>query len=200
MLKDDSKITNVVYMGMGEPFLNYKEVVKSINLLASIEGQQMSKRSFTVSTAGLADKIHQFADDEKQVNLALSLHAVKDETRNEIMPINRRYNIEKLKEELLYYQKTTNNRIMFEYILIDNFNCEKEDILPLVHFLKNFNCIVNLIPYNHVVGKPYTTPSKDKQRAFYEGIVRHKINATLRETKGQDIAAACGQLKVKNTK
>lgn len=193
----NDKISNVVFMGMGEPFLNYDAVVKSIRILNSKEGQDFSKRNFTVSTSGLIKEIDKFAIDEKQVGLAISLHSVDDEKRSSLMPINKINPLNKLKESLLNYQNRSKNRITFEYILIDDFNCEKEDAKKLVEFLKPFNHLVNLIPYNKVVGKPYKTPSIEKQRYFYNYLSSYKINVTLRETKGDDIAAACGQLKVK---
>ncbi len=191
------KISNVVFMGMGEPFLNYDAVLKSINILNSKEGQEFSKRNFTISTSGLVKEINRFTEDEKQIGLAISLHSVDNDKRSELMPINKVNPLDKLKESLLNYQAKTKNRITFEYILIDNFNCEKEDAINLVKFMKSFNHLVNLIPYNKVVGKPYETPSLKKQKEFYNYLLNNKINVTLRETKGEDIQAACGQLKVK---
>lgn len=197
-LKDkNEKLGNVVYMGMGEPFLNFDAVLKSINTLNSENGQNFSKRNFTVSTSGFINGINKFTDLEKQVNLAISLHSVKNDIRNEIMPINKRWGIEELKTSLLNYQNKTKNRITFEYILIDDLNCEISDVPELIRFFKNFNCLVNLIPYNPVIGKSYKTPPKNKQTIFYKLLKDKGINVTLRETKGQDIAAACGQLKIK---
>ncbi len=191
------KLGNVVFMGMGEPFLNYDNVIRAINILNSPKGQNFSKRNFTVSTSGIIPGIKRFTEDESQINLAISLHSVRDNIRNEIMPINKKWNIKELKDTLTEYQKKTRNRITFEYILIDDFNCEREDAFELISFLRSFSCLVNLIPYNPVIGKPYKTPPKWKQREFY-GILKEKnVNVTLRETKGQDIAAACGQLKAK---
>lgn len=200
MLNNNEKISNLVYMGMGEPFLNYDNVIKSINILNSEKGQNISKRNFTISTSGLAKEIKRLADDEKQVHLAISLHSAIKETRDKIMPINKRYNLETLKEALDYYQRKTKNRITFEYILINELNISNEDADALIKYLKDFNAHVNLIPYNIVQGKPYTTPSKANQKNFYNKLKNAKINVTLRETKGQDIAAACGQLKVKKEK
>lgn len=191
------KLGNVVYMGMGEPFLNFDAVLKSINMLNDEKGQHFSKRNFTVSTSGFVNGINKFTELEKQVNLAISLHSVKEDVRNEIMPINKRWGINELKKSLLNYQAKTKNRITFEYILIDDLNCETTDVPHLINFFKSFNCLVNLIPYNPVVGKSYKTPPKNKQISFYNLIKEKGINVTLRETKGQDIAAACGQLKVK---
>lgn len=196
----NAKLENVVYMGMGEPFLNFDNVMNSINMLNHINGQNFSKRNFTISTSGIIPEIEKFTERENQVNLAISLHASTDEARSQIMPINRRWNLESLKNALLQYQKKTKNRITFEYILIDELNCSKNDAYSLISFLRSFNCLVNLIPYNKVIGKPYVTPSKEKQRNFYNILNEKGINVTLRETKGQDIAAACGQLKVKKEK
>lgn len=193
----NDKISNVVFMGMGEPFLNYDAVVKSINILNSKDGQEFSKRNFTVSTSGLINEINKFTLDEKQVGLAISLHSVNNEKRSSLMPINKINPLDKLKESLLNYQTISKNRITFEYILIDDFNCEIEDAKELIKFIKPFNHLINLIPYNKVVGKPYVTPSLEKQKSFYKYLLSHKLNVTLRETKGQDIQAACGQLKVK---
>ncbi len=194
---NNKKIDNVVFMGMGEPFLNYNNVINSINILHSDKGAFFSKRSFTISTSGLIKEIKKLARDEKQVNLAISLHSIKDSIRSEIMPINKKYPLDKLKKALIEYQIQTKNRITFEYILIDDLNCDKSFAFDLVKFLKQFSCLLNLIPYNPVIGKDYKTPSKAKQREFYNILKTNGINVTLRESKGQDIAAACGQLKAK---
>lgn len=198
--KKNQKISNIVYMGMGEPFLNYDNVIKSVNILNNPNGQNVSKRNFTISTSGLINEIKKLADDEKQVHLAISLHSAIQSVRDKLMPINKRYSLEKLSESLKYYQDKTNNRITFEYILIDDLNMDKDAISALTKFIKQFNAHVNLIPYNKVFGKPYITPSKTRQHAFYNALKNNKINVTLRDTKGQDIAAACGQLKIKKEK
>lgn len=197
LAKRGEKLGNVVFMGMGEPFLNFDNVLESINMLNSEKGQNFSKRNFTISTSGIVPKIELFTQTETQVNLAISLHAATDKARTEIMPINKKWNVKMLKEALINYQKKTKNRITFEYILIDDLNCETSDAYELINFLRSFNCLVNLIPYNPVAGKPYKTPSKKKQKEFYNLLKDKNINVTLRETKGQDIAAACGQLKAK---
>lgn len=196
----NEKISNLVYMGMGEPFLNYDNVIRSINILNDEKGQNISKRNFTISTSGLIDEIKKLANDEKQVHLAISLHSAVQNTRDKLMPINRRYSLEKLNEALKYYQNVTNNRITFEYILIDELNMNNDEKKSLIKFAKTFNSHINLIPYNPVVGKTYLTPSKKKQYEFYNALKNNKINVTLRDTKGQDIAAACGQLKIKKEK
>lgn len=198
--KKNQKISNIVYMGMGEPFLNYDNVIKSVNILNNSNGQNVSKRNFTISTSGLINEIKKLADDEKQVHLAISLHSAIQSVRDKLMPINKRYSLEKLSESLKYYQDKTNNRITFEYILIDDLNMDKDAVSALTKFIKQFNAHVNLIPYNKVFGKPYITPSKTRQHAFYNALKNNKINVTLRDTKGQDIAAACGQLKIKKEK
>lgn len=197
LLERGERLGNVVYMGMGEPFLNYDSVIESINILNSPKGQNFSKRNFTVSTSGIVTGIEKFTENESQVNLAISLHSVRDDRRTEIMPINKRWGVQELKKALINYQKKTKNRITFEYILIDDFNCEYSDAFELADYLRSFSCLVNLIPYNPVKGKIYKTPSKSKQREFYKLLKDKNINVTLRETKGQDIAAACGQLKAK---
>lgn len=195
LLKRGKKLGNVVYMGMGEPFLNYEAVISSINMLNSPKGQNFSKRNFTISTSGVVPVIKKFTLDESQIHLAISLHSIRDEIRNQIMPINKTWNVSQLRQALLEYQKKTKNRITFEYILIDELNCEPKDARELAEFLSSFNCLVNLIPYNPVGGKVYKTPPKAIQREFYKILKDKNVNVTLRETKGQDIAAACGQLK-----
>ncbi len=200
LMKNGERISNLVYMGMGEPFLNYNSVMKSINILNYEKGQNISKRNFTISTSGLIKEIKQLARDEKQLHLAISLHSTKQEVRDIIMPINKRYDLENLKEALLEYQKITNNRVTFEYILIDELNIDKSSAMSLIAYLKPFNAHVNLIPYNEVAGKPYNTPSSKKMKEFYNMLKTANVNVTLRETKGQDIKAACGQLKVKKEK
>lgn len=192
----NEKISNLVYMGMGEPFLNYDNVIKSINVLNNPKGQNISKRNFTISTSGLINEIVKLANDEKQIHLAISLHSAIQETRDIIMPINKRYDLVNLKKALLEYQKITKNRITFEYILIDELNIKDNDAYELIKYLKPFNAHINLIPYNVVIGKPYTTPLKSSQKRFYDILKSHNLNVTLRETKGSDIDAACGQLKV----
>ncbi|WP_067140739.1 23S rRNA (adenine(2503)-C(2))-methyltransferase RlmN [Oceanivirga salmonicida] len=198
--KKEEKISNLVYMGMGEPFLNYDNVIKSINILNYDKGQNISKRNFTISTSGLVKEIVKLANDEKQVHLAISLHSTKQEIRDIIMPTNKRYDLQKLKEALLEYQKITNNRITFEYILIDELNIDRSSANSLIAYLKPFNAHVNLIPYNLVEGKPYKTPTYKARREFLSFLKMAKVNVTLRETKGEDIKAACGQLKVKKEK
>lgn len=193
----NQKIDNIVFMGMGEPFLNYDNVMDSIDILNDPSGQNYSKRNFTVSTSGLVPYIEEFTKLDSQINLAVSLHSVRDEYRSKIMPINQKYPLKDLKKSLLAYQKKTKKRISFEYILIEDFNCSKNDALELAKFLKEFSCLVNLIPYNPVAGKTYKTPSRTRQQEFYKILSKNYVNVTLRETKGQDIAAACGQLKVK---
>ena len=190
-------LSNVVFMGMGEPFLNYDNVIESINILNSKSGLNISKRNFTISTSGIVPAIKKFTEEEHQINLAISLHSVKDNIRSQLMPINKKYPLAELKNALVNYQIKTKNRITFEYILIDELNCEKKDAFDLATFLRSFSSLVNLIPYNPVSGKEYNAPSKKKQKEFYSILKERNINITLRETKGQDIAAACGQLKAK---
>ena len=190
-------LSNVVFMGMGEPFLNYDNVIESINMLNSKSGLNVSKRNFTISTSGIVPAIKKFTEEEHQINLAVSLHSVKDNVRSQLMPINKKYPLTELKSALVNYQIKTKNRITFEYILIDELNCEKKDAFDLAAFLRSFSSLVNLIPYNPVGEKEYSAPSKKKQKEFYSILKERNINVTLRETKGQDIAAACGQLKAK---
>ena len=195
--KNGQKLSNVVFMGMGEPFLNYENVINSIDILNNKDGQEISKRNFTVSTSGLVPYIDKFTELDSQINLAVSLHSANDKIREKLMPVNKKYPLESLRESLIEYQKKTKKRISFEYILIEDLNCSERNASELIDFLKGFSCMVNLIPYNPVNGKVFKTPSRNQQYKFYNKLIKHNINVTLRDTRGQDISAACGQLKAK---
>ena len=178
------KITHIVVMGIGEPFDNYDNLLKFLRIVNHPLGLEIGQRHLTVSTCGLVPKIYEFADFELQVNLAISLHAPNDKLRNQIMPINRKYNLEELFKALNYYYAKTNRRITIEYILIND-------------LLINLNAYVNLIPYNEVMENSYTRSSLTRQRHFYDMLKKRGINVTLRKEQGSDIAAACGQLRSK---
>ncbi len=187
-------ITNIVFMGMGEPLLNYAEVMKSIEKITSSEGLGMSPRRITVSTAGIAKMIRKLGDDDVRFRLALSLHAANDVKRNEIMPINETNDLESLIEALQYFAVKTGNRISFEYILLDHFNDFVEDARQLVQICERIPARINLIEYNKVEGISYHRTTADRAKHFCDFLNNHGVIATIRRSRGKDIDAACGQL------
>ncbi|MCH2023230.1 MAG: 23S rRNA (adenine(2503)-C(2))-methyltransferase RlmN [Saprospiraceae bacterium] len=189
-------ITNVVYMGMGEPLLAYKPVMQSIQLLTSKNGMNMSPRRITVSTAGISKMIKKLADDGSRVNLALSLHAADDIKRNSIMAINESNNLSTLTEALCYFYKNTkDNKITFEYISFDGFNDSIEDAKNLLKLCRKVpTAKVNIIEYNPVSGVDFIKSEEDKIDAFANFLRQNGVSITLRRSRGKDIDAACGQL------
>lgn len=190
----DHPITNIVYMGMGEPLLAYNSVLKSIEHLTSPEGLNMSPKRITVSTAGIAKMIRKLADDGVKFNLALSLHAADDAKRNEIMPINEQNNLKVLMEALQYFYDTTGNRISYEYIAFEDFNTTREDAYNLIKLCKSFPVKVNIIEYNQVEGVELRRASEEKTDKFADILMKNGVIATIRRSRGKDIDAACGQL------
>jgi len=191
-------LTNIVYMGMGEPLLNYSNVIKSIEHITSPEGLNMSPKRITVSTAGIAKMIKKLGDDEVKFNLALSLHAANDEKRNRIMPINESNSLEALAEALKYFYRKTESRVTFEYIVFNGFNDEIQDARELAEFCKNVPVKVNLIEYNPIEGGEFTNAKEDKIEAFKNFLESKNIITNIRRSRGKDIDAACGQLANKN--
>lgn len=187
-------ISNIVYMGMGEPLLAYKNVLRSIDLISWKDGMNKSPKRVTVSTAGIAKMIRKLAEDKVKFNLALSLHAADDEKRNEIMPINQQNNLEALMDALVYFHEETKNRISYEYIAFDNFNDSLEDAKKLVHLCKRFPVKVNIIEYNQVSGVVLQKASADRVDMFARHLRSKGIMVTIRRSRGKDIDAACGQL------
>lgn len=187
-------LTNIVYMGMGEPLLAYKNVLQSIEYLTSPEGLNMSPRRITISTAGIAKMIRSLADDQSKVNLALSLHAADDEKRNQIMPINEQNNLETLMEALEYYYRQTRNRISYEYIAFQNFNDSLEDAARLARLCQRFPVRINIIEYNPIDGAPFLKSSEHRIDDFARYLLERNIMVTVRRSRGKDIDAACGQL------
>ncbi|WP_341842652.1 23S rRNA (adenine(2503)-C(2))-methyltransferase RlmN [Chitinophaga caseinilytica] len=189
------KLTNIVYMGMGEPLLNYKNVLKSIEMITSPDGLAMSPKRITVSTAGVAKQIKQLGDDKVRFNLALSLHAANDQKRSEIMPINDSNNLKNLVEALNYFYKATENEISFEYILFKDFNDSLKDADELIKIYRQVPVdLVNIIEYNPIDNARFQKPSEEKTAAFMEYLGKNRVNARLRRSRGKDIDAACGQL------
>lgn len=190
-------LTNIVYMGMGEPLLNYANVLKSIERITAEDGLNMAAKRITVSTAGIAKMIKRLGDDEVKFNLALSLHAANDLKRNEIMPINEQNSLKALAEALKYYFAKTKNPVTYEYILFDNFNDELEDAAELAAFCKHLPCKVNIIEYNPITFADFINTKEAKTDAFAAFLRKQNINVNIRRSRGKDIDAACGQLAVK---
>jgi 23S rRNA (adenine2503-C2)-methyltransferase len=187
-------LTNIVYMGMGEPLLAYSSTMKSIEYITSPQGLNMSPRRITVSTAGIAKMIRKMADDGTKVNLALSLHAADDVKRDEIMPINEQNNLEVLMDALDYFYRTTGNRISYEYIAFRDFNDSLEDARNLARLCSNFPVKVNIIEYNPIDGAEFLKADEDKINIFARYLRSKDIMVTVRRSRGKDIDAACGQL------
>lgn len=194
---DDNIISNVVYMGMGEPLLNYDEVIKSIYILNDHKGINMGQRSITISTAGDVKGIEKLVKEDLQVTLAVSLHACDDELRNQLVPINRKYPLSSLMKAVEFYIACTNRRVTFEYVMLDGINIGRRDADNMIKLVKPLLANVNLIPYNEVEGLPYRKPEKEKIMQFYNWLSEAGLNVTIREEKGADIEAACGQLRAK---
>lgn len=193
---EDDRVSHVVFMGMGEPLDNYDHAVTAANRMISESEFGLSAKHVTISTSGLAPKIESLALDSKAA-LALSLHASRDDLRTEIMPINRRYNLARLKESLLQYQKLTGKKITIEYILIRDKNCSIREAKELVKFIHGLRVKVNLIPFNSHPGMPYQRPSDETIREFQAYLSARSIAAPVRYSKGLDVSAACGQLAAK---
>ena len=194
----DSTLSNIVYMGMGEPLLNYSNVITSVERICGTPGLGMSPKRITISTAGIAKAIKRLGDDEVRFNLALSLHAANDEKRSEIMAINDSNNIEALAEALKYFHTKTGTRVTFEYIIFKNFNDDLEDAQELAEFCKNVPCKVNIIEYNPIDDGRFKQADAAKVDKFHDFLEERNIIVNIRRSRGKDIDAACGQLANKN--
>ncbi|MBX2923017.1 MAG: 23S rRNA (adenine(2503)-C(2))-methyltransferase RlmN [Chitinophagaceae bacterium] len=194
------KLSNIVFMGMGEPLLNYKNVLKAIERISSPDGLGMSPRRITVSTAGVAKMIRQLGDDEVKFKLALSLHAANDQKRHEIMPINDTNNIKSLIEALNYFYRKTGNEITLEYILFKDFNDSIQDAGELTKIYRQIPAdLVNIIEYNPIELASFSKPDEATTELFMQHLEKNRVNARLRRSRGKDIDAACGQLANKDT-
>ena len=201
------RITNLVYMGMGEPMLNYESVMKSVRLLTDDRSLNIGARHITISTAGYADEIRRMADDRQRVKLALSLHSLDNAKRLQLMPITRKFPVDKLVEAIDYYYRQTRLRPTFEYILFDGFNDTEEDVERLAKLSKRIPCKVNLIHFHSI---EFTAPSgfaaalrptpRHRVEAFAAALRKVQITVMIRSSAGQDIEAACGQLAVQELK
>ncbi|WP_438311768.1 23S rRNA (adenine(2503)-C(2))-methyltransferase RlmN [Sporosarcina sp. FA9] len=199
----EERVSHIVVMGIGEPFDNYANLMSFLRVVNDPKGLSIGARHITVSTSGLAHKIIEFADENLQVNLAVSLHAPNDELRTSIMKINKAFPIEKLMKSIDYYLETTNRRITFEYILLNDVNDHVEEARELARLLQNKRHLsfVNLIPYNPVDEHgQYSRSTPEAIKAFYETLKGKGINCVVRMEQGTDIDAACGQLRSKQIK
>tara|TARA_B100001250_G_scaffold71782_1_gene58101 strand:- start:5594 stop:6634 length:1041 start_codon:yes stop_codon:yes gene_type:complete len=194
LLQFGRPLSNIVYMGMGEPLLNYKSVLRSIKFVTSNEGLGMSPKRITVSTAGISKMIKQLGDDRVRFNLAISLHSASDSKRDVLMPLNEKVNLDTLKDSVRYFYDKTGTRVTYEYILFKDINDQIEDAQKLVSFSKITPCKINLIEYNRVDGFSYEKASNKNTNNFIKYLENHNIIVNLRKSKGKDIAAACGQL------
>ena len=194
----DRPLSNIVYMGMGEPLLNYSQVIKSIDRITSEDGLGMSPKRITVSTAGIAKLIKRLGDDQVKFNLALSLHAANDEKRSKIMPINDQNNLEILAEALRYFYEKTETRVTFEYIIFKDFNDQLVDAQELAEFCRNVPCKINIIEYNPIDDGEFQQASSHKVDAFAAFLESKNLIVNIRRSRGKDIDAACGQLANKN--
>ena len=196
----EEKIDNIVFMGMGEPLANFENVMRAIRIVNAPWGLGIGARHITLSTSGLAPQIKKLADDPLQIRLAVSLHGATDEVRNQIMPVNRKYNIETLLSACDYYAERKKQRLTFEYILIAGVNDSDKQAHLLAQHARRLFAKVNLIPYNAVEDLEWSRPSRSRQEKFLSILRAHKIPATLRREKGHDIDAACGQLRLQTSR
>jgi 23S rRNA (adenine2503-C2)-methyltransferase len=190
------RIDNIVFMGMGEPLANLKNLIRAIQIINAPWGIGIGARHITVSTSGLAPQVRKLADERMQIRLAISLHGATDEVRGQIMPINRRYNLETLLSACDYYAARKKQRLTFEYILIAGVNDSDEQAQLLARHARRLTAKVNLIPYNTVHGLPWSRPPQHRQEKFLSILRDRDVAATLRREKGHDIDAACGQLRL----
>jgi 23S rRNA (adenine2503-C2)-methyltransferase len=198
--KRDKRVSSIVIMGSGEPFDNFENTMRFIELINDENTLNIGARHITVSTCGIVPRIYEFADLNTQVTLAISLHATTNVVRSTIMPINRAYKLEKLIEAIEYYNKVTNRRVSLEFGLLNGINDSEEEALRLTELIKHLLCHVNLIPINYVMERDYEKPSQERIKKFAEVLEKNGINVTVRREKGSDIDAACGQLRAKKSK
>lgn len=192
----ENKVSNVVFMGVGEPLDNYDNLLSAIRLFNSEEGLHMGARKMTISTVGMAEAIERLSKEGLQVELSISLHAATDRKRSEILPVNKRYPLAVLMKAVRAYYQATKRKLTFEYVLLGGFNTSVEDAQSVIRLLRGLNARVNLIPYNEVSSRfKFHAPTKPEVLFFKSYLEKHGIEATLRMPRGGDIAAACGQLR-----
>lgn len=195
---EGERVSSIVIMGSGEPFENYEATMDFLRIMIDEKGLHIGQRHITVSTSGIVPSIYKFADENTQINLAISIHAPNDELRSKLMPVNRRYPFADVMDALRYYIEKTGRRVTFEYALIGGVNDQPEHAEELADVLKDMLCHVNLIPVNHVPERKYVRTSKDDIFQFKRILERRNVNTTIRREQGHDIEAACGQLRAKH--
>ncbi|MFD2443473.1 23S rRNA (adenine(2503)-C(2))-methyltransferase RlmN [Bacillus sp. CGMCC 1.16607] len=195
--ESDERVSSVVIMGIGEPFDNYDNMLSFLKIINHDQGLNIGARHITVSTSGIVPKIYQFADENTQINFAISLHAPNTELRSQLMPINRAYKLAELMKAVKYYINKTGRRVSFEYGLFGGVNDQVEHAEELAKLLKGIKCHVNLIPVNYVPERDYVRTPKDQIFEFEKTLKNHGVNVTIRREHGHDIDAACGQLRAK---
>lgn len=194
----DERVTNIVFMGMGEPFLNYDNVIKSIKILNSKDYFNIGARHITVSTSGIVPKIYEFSDIDLQCRLAISLHAPNNKLRSNIMPINNKYDLDEIMKACDYFTNKRNKRVSYEYVLINGINDSKKEAQELSNLLKGRLAHVNLLIYNPHEFSDFKTPSRETVTAFKNILIDNGIEVSIRKSLGDDISGACGQLSGKN--
>lgn len=194
------RVSSIVIMGIGEPFDNYDEMLKFLKIVNHDKGLNIGARHITVSTSGIIPKIYAFADENLQINFAISLHAPNSELRSRLMPINRAYKLPDLMEAVRYYIEKTGRRVSFEYGLFGGVNDQVEHAIELAHLVKGLKCHINLIPVNYVPERDYVRTPREQIFLFEKTLKQHGINVTIRREQGHDIDAACGQLRAKERK
>ncbi|MFB9330561.1 23S rRNA (adenine(2503)-C(2))-methyltransferase RlmN [Paenibacillus aurantiacus] len=194
----NERVSSIVIMGSGEPFENYDATMTFLRTMIHEKGLNIGQRHITVSTSGIVPSMYKFAEENTQINLAISIHAPNDALRSKLMPVNRRFPFEEVIEACRYYLAKTGRRITFEYALIGGVNDQNEHAEELASVLKDMLCHVNLIPVNHVPERRYVRTPRDQIFEFQRILERNNINATIRREQGHDIAAACGQLRAKH--
>ena len=187
-------LSNIVFMGMGEPLMNYNNLIESIEKISSDKGLNISQKRIVVSTSGIPKMIKKLADENLKVNLALSLHSAKEVTRNKIMPFSKKFSLLDIKESLLYWYSKTKRRITFEYIVWKDINDSIDEINALVNYCKSVPSKVNLIEYNSIGDESFTSASQSMINLYKDLLEKNKITVTVRRSRGKDIDAACGQL------
>lgn len=195
--KQGKRLGNIVVMGRGEPFDNYDNLMKALGIINDPFALAIGQRHISVSTCGLVPKIRQFAQENVQYNLAISLHGSNDELRSKLMPINKKYHLDELIDAVRFYLENTNRRVTFEYLLLAGINDSETNAKELKELLKGLNAYINLIPYNEVEENNYQTSSAENALRFYDLLKKENVAVTLRQKRGDDIDAACGQLRAK---
>jgi 23S rRNA (adenine2503-C2)-methyltransferase len=195
---EGERVSSIVIMGSGEPFENYEATMKFLRTMIHPKGLNIGARHITVSTSGIVPSIYKFADEDTQINLAISIHAPNDALRSKLMPVNRRYPFQEVMDAIKYYIRKTGRRVTFEYALIGGVNDRPEHARELGQVLKDMLCHVNLIPVNYVPERDYVRTPRDDIFEFQRILLKNNVNATIRREQGHDIAAACGQLRAKH--